>query len=86
VPAASNARRWAPPGRPRGQAASRGSAASIRPLTRLSWRRMRRWRHAAAAFTGLVHSVKAGIGIGPLPLPIGDAEPDLVRVLGPVPE
>jgi DNA-binding transcriptional LysR family regulator len=35
---------------------------------------------------GLVYSVKAGLGVGPLPLPIGDAEPDLVRVLGPVPE
>lgn len=28
-----------------------------------------------------VHSVKAGLGVGPLPLPVGDAEPDLVRVL-----
>jgi DNA-binding transcriptional LysR family regulator len=40
----------------------------------------------SSSVLGLVHSVKAGIGIGPLPLPIGDAEPDLVRVLGPVPE
>lgn len=35
---------------------------------------------------GLIYSVKAGIGIGPLPLPLGDAEPDLVRVLEPVAE
>ena len=35
---------------------------------------------------GLIYSVKAGIGIAPLPQPLGDAEPDLVRVLEPVPE
>lgn len=35
---------------------------------------------------GLVHSVKAGVGIGPLPVALGDAEPDLLQVLGPVPE
>lgn len=35
---------------------------------------------------GLVHSVKAGIGVGPLPIALGDAEPDLERVLGPVAE
>jgi DNA-binding transcriptional LysR family regulator len=35
---------------------------------------------------GLVYAVKAGIGVGPLPLALGDAEPDLIRVLGPVPE
>jgi DNA-binding transcriptional LysR family regulator len=35
---------------------------------------------------GLIYSVKAGIGVGPLPLPLGDAEPDLVRVLEPVAE
>ena len=27
---------------------------------------------------GLVYSVKSGIGIGPLPTALGDAEPDLV--------
>lgn len=45
-------------------------------------------RRAASANSvlGLVHSVKAGVGIGPLPIALGDAEPDLVRVLGPVPE
>jgi DNA-binding transcriptional LysR family regulator len=40
----------------------------------------------SSSVLGLIQSVKAGIGIGPLPLSLGDAEPDLVRVLGPVPE
>lgn len=35
---------------------------------------------------GLVYAVKSGIGLGPLPTALGDAEPDLVRVLGPIPE
>ena len=35
---------------------------------------------------GLIHSVKAGLGAAPLPMSLGDAEPDLVRVLGPIPE
>lgn len=35
---------------------------------------------------GLVSAIKSGIGIGPLPIALGDAEPDLVRVLGPIPE
>ncbi|MGQ0682020.1 LysR family transcriptional regulator [Bradyrhizobium sp.] len=35
---------------------------------------------------GLVSAVKSGAGIGPLPTALGDAEPELVRVLGPVPE
>ncbi|HET7796232.1 MAG TPA: LysR family transcriptional regulator [Rhizobacter sp.] len=35
---------------------------------------------------GLVNSVKAGVGLAPLPTALGDAEPELVRVLGPVPE
>jgi DNA-binding transcriptional LysR family regulator len=35
---------------------------------------------------GLVYSLKAGLGVGPLPIALGDAEPDLVRVLGPVTE
>ena len=34
---------------------------------------------------GLVYAVKSGIGIGPLPTALGDAEPDLVCVLGPIP-
>lgn len=40
----------------------------------------------SSSVLGLVYSVKAGLGVGPLPLSLGDAEPDLVRVLGPVPE
>lgn len=35
---------------------------------------------------GLVQAVKSGIGIGPLPTPIADEQPELVRVLGPIPE
>jgi DNA-binding transcriptional LysR family regulator len=35
---------------------------------------------------GLVYGVKAGLGIGPLPTAIADNEPELVRVLGPIPE
>ncbi|MBS0343087.1 MAG: LysR family transcriptional regulator [Proteobacteria bacterium] len=38
----------------------------------------------SSSVLGLVYSVKAGVGVGPLPLSIGDAEPDLVRVLEPV--
>ena len=40
----------------------------------------------SSSVLGLIYSVKAGVGIGPLPLSLGDAEPDLVRVLGPVAE
>jgi DNA-binding transcriptional LysR family regulator len=35
---------------------------------------------------GLVYAVKSGIGLAPLPTALGDAEEDLVRVLGPIPE
>ena len=35
---------------------------------------------------GLVSGVKSGVGIAALPTPLGDAEPDLVQVLPPVPE
>ena len=35
---------------------------------------------------GLVYAVKSGVGIGPLPTAIADAESDLVQVLGPIPE
>jgi DNA-binding transcriptional LysR family regulator len=35
---------------------------------------------------GLVYAVKSGVGIGALPTAIADTEPNLVRVLGPVPE
>jgi DNA-binding transcriptional LysR family regulator len=33
---------------------------------------------------GLVSAVKSGIGIGPLPTALGDADDELVRVLGPI--
>jgi molybdate transport repressor ModE-like protein len=35
---------------------------------------------------GMVHSAKANLGLAALPAALGDAEPDLVQVLGPVPE
>lgn len=35
---------------------------------------------------GLVYSAKVGLGVAPLPIALGDAEPDLVRVLEPVAE
>lgn len=35
---------------------------------------------------GLVYAVKSSIGLAPLPTALGDAEIDLVRVLGPIPE
>ena len=35
---------------------------------------------------GLIYAVKSGVGMGPLPTAIADSEPDLVRVLGPIPE
>lgn len=41
---------------------------------------------SAGSVLGLVSSVKAGVGLAPLPTALGDAEPDLVRVLGPIPE
>lgn len=40
----------------------------------------------ATSVLGAVHSVKANLGLAALPTALGDAEPDLVRVLGPVPE
>jgi DNA-binding transcriptional LysR family regulator len=35
---------------------------------------------------GLLYAVKSGVGIGPLPTAIADGEPELVLVLGPIPE
>ena len=35
---------------------------------------------------GRVYSAKAGVGVAPLPIALGDAEPDLVRVIEPVAE
>lgn len=35
---------------------------------------------------GLIYAAKAGVGVAPLPMSLGDAEGDLVSVIGPVPE
>lgn len=45
--------------------------------------------HVAArsnSVLGLVSAVKSGVGIGALPTPLGDGDPDLVQVLPPVAE
>ncbi|MGV8988023.1 MAG: LysR family transcriptional regulator [Cypionkella sp.] len=34
---------------------------------------------------GLIYAAKASVGMAPLPMALGDAEADLIRVLGPVP-
>lgn len=44
--------------------------------------------HYAARSTsvlGLISAARAGVGVAPLPMALGDAEPDLVRLIGPVP-
>jgi DNA-binding transcriptional LysR family regulator len=40
----------------------------------------------STSILGLVHSVKAGVGIAALPTALGDAEPELVRLFGPIPD
>jgi len=35
---------------------------------------------------GMLYAVKSGVGVGPLPTALGDADEALVRVLGPIPE
>ncbi len=40
----------------------------------------------SSSVLGLVYSAKAGVGVAPLPIALGDAEPDLVRVIEPVAE
>lgn len=40
----------------------------------------------SSSVLGAVQSAKAGVGIAALPTALGDAEADLVRLLGPVPE
>jgi molybdate transport repressor ModE-like protein len=40
----------------------------------------------SGSILGLVHSAKSGIGLAGLPTALGDAEPDLQRLFGPVPE
>jgi DNA-binding transcriptional LysR family regulator len=39
---------------------------------------------SSSSVLGLVSAVKSGVGIGALPTALGDAEMDLVRVLGPI--
>lgn len=39
----------------------------------------------SSSVLGLVAAAKSGVGLAPLPIALGDAESDLVRVLGPVP-
>ena len=39
-----------------------------------------------ASVLGVLQSARADVGLAALPTALGDAEPDLVRVLGPVPE
>ncbi|MDP3762346.1 MAG: LysR family transcriptional regulator [Ramlibacter sp.] len=45
-----------------------------------------RWAATADSVLGLVSSAKAGMGLAPLPTALGDAESELARVLGPIPE
>jgi DNA-binding transcriptional LysR family regulator len=40
----------------------------------------------SSSVLGLVYLAKAGVGVAPLPIALGDAEPDLVRVIEQVPE
>ena len=40
----------------------------------------------ANSVLGMVYSAKAGLGLTPLPIALGDAEPDLVQVIAPVAE
>lgn len=39
-----------------------------------------------SSMPGLIYAVKSGVGLAPLPMPLGDAESDLMCVLGPIPE
>jgi molybdate transport repressor ModE-like protein len=43
-------------------------------------------RFRSSSFVSMVANLKAGLGVGPLPTIIGDAEPGLVRCLPPPPE
>ena len=62
----------------------------------LSGHRAAKWLAAAApgaefaasnnSVLGVLHAVRSGIGIAPLPTTLGDAEPGLVQVLPPIPE
>lgn len=64
--------------------------------TSMAKHRLSQWLHEVApnaelasrssSVLGLIYSVKAGLGVGALPMALGDVEADLVRVFGPVPE
>lgn len=45
-----------------------------------------RFAATADSVLGLVSSAKAGVGLAALPTALGDGEPELERVLGPIPE
>lgn len=40
----------------------------------------------AGSVLGMLAAARAGVGIAPLPVALGDTEPELQRVLGPIPE
>jgi DNA-binding transcriptional LysR family regulator len=62
----------------------------------LSAHRLARWMQEAVpsarivatstSVLGMLHSAQAGVGVAALPTALGDAEPSLVRLFGPVPE
>ena len=66
-----------------------GFDASLAPHRMLSWLKEvvpeARFAVRNNSVLGLVSAVKSGVGIGPLPTALGDAEPALIRVLGPIP-
>ncbi len=45
-----------------------------------------RYAARSTSVLGLISAAKAGVGVAPLPMALGDAEPELVRLFGPVPE
>ena len=55
-----------------------------------------RWLHSVApssriaaradSLFALLMAAKSGVGLAPIPIIIGDAEPDLVRLIGPIPD
>ncbi len=45
-----------------------------------------RYAARSTSVLGLVSAAKAGVGVAPLPMALGDGEPELARLFGPVPE
>ena len=76
------------------------SELALHPLigfdAKISGHRASKWLQAIApdahyaarsnSVLGLIHSARSGLGLAALPVPLGDAEDDLVRVLEPIPE